>query len=212
MTDINGFTVAPQFIWGYESVVGQPPHCIPAFAGKMVGGSSAINGAISRRARPSDFARWQKHGLNDWSWDNALATYKSLENTPSGADAWHGRSGPWPIRQPELDKVNPVSKAFVQAAMHLGYPWIDDFNGPEQHGVGLEPVNMENDYRFNAGMVSLSPEVRARKNLTIQSQIQVDRVLFDGKHVSGVLLVGGQTISAEKVVLSAGVFGTPAIR
>ena len=211
LTDINGFPAVPQFLWGYESLVGQPPHDTAAYAGKLVGGGSAINGAISRRARPSDFAQWQKHGLDDWGWDNALAAYKALENTPSGADAWHGRSGPWPIRQPELDKVNPVSQVFVQAALHLGYNWIDDFNGPEQHGVGLEPRNMEDDYRFNAGMTYLRPEVRARQNLTIQGCTQVDRVLFDGKQVKGVLLVGGKTLPADKVVLSAGVFETPAI-
>ena len=96
---------------------GQPPHIIGALAGKLLGGGSAINGAISRRARPSDFARWQSRGLENWGWDDVLPVFKSLENTPAGSDQWHGRSGPWPIRQPELDKVNPVSQAFVHAAM-----------------------------------------------------------------------------------------------
>lgn len=211
LTDINGFTVQPSFIWGYKAMIGAPPHDFAAFAGRLLGGTSAINGAISRRARPSDFARWQKHGLEDWSWESALAAYKALENTPTGDDAWHGRDGIWPIRQPELDRVNPMSKAFIEAAMHSGYRWIDDFNGPEQHGVGLEPRNMENNFRFNAGMIYLSDEVRVRKNLTIWGNASVDRVLFDGTTATGVLMVNGETITATEIVLCSGVFGTPAI-
>jgi choline dehydrogenase len=210
-TNINGLTVEPRFIWGYQSVPGQPPHSVAAFAAKILGGGSAINGAISRRARPSDFARWQAHGLADWSWENALAAYIALENTPTGNEAWHGRLGPWPIRQADLENVNPVSQAFVQAAINAGYDWIDDFNGPEQHGVGLEPRNMENNFRFNAGMTYLSAEVRARKNLSIRGNVQIDRVLFEDSRATGVATVDGETIYGDQIVLSAGVFGTPAI-
>lgn len=77
-TDINGLTAEPEFVWGYQSVPGMPPHSVAAFAGKLLGGGSAINGAISRRARPSDFARWEAHGLPDWSWDNVLPVYMAL--------------------------------------------------------------------------------------------------------------------------------------
>ncbi|RXH55442.1 GMC family oxidoreductase [Granulicella sibirica] len=210
LTNMNGLTSEPRFIWGYQSAPGRP-HTIAALAGKLLGGGSAINGAISRRARPSDFSRWQEHGLTEWTWENALQTYKTLENTPSGDDMWHGRSGPWPIRQPQLDKVNPVSRAFVDTAIQAGYKWIDDFNGSDQEGVGLEPRNMENDVRFNAGMTYLKEDVRARTNLTIRGMAQVDRLFFEKNRASEVVLVGGETIKAGCIVLCAGVFGTPAI-
>ena len=134
-----------------------------------------------------------------------------MENTPTGADEWHGRTGLWPIRQPELDNVTPVSQHFVEAAKAVGYKWIDDFNRPDQHGVGLEPRNMEDGVRFNAGMAYLNESVRARENLTIWGKSQVDRLLFRGFEVTSVLLVGGETIAADEVVLTSGVFGTPAI-
>lgn len=210
-TDINGLTAEPEFVWGYQSVPGMPPHSVAAFAGKLLGGGSAINGAISRRARPSDFARWEAHGLPDWSWDKVLPVYMALENTPTGSDRWHGRNGPWPIRQAELDKVNPVSQAFVQSALAAGYSWVGDFNGPKQDGVGLEPRNMEDDKRFNAGTTYLNAHVRARKNLTIRGRAQINRILFSGSAVKGVLLVDGTTILAKEVVLTAGVYGTAAI-
>lgn len=211
LKDINGLTAEPMYTWGYQSVPGQPAHSIAAFAGRVLGGGSAINGAISRRARASDFTRWEKHGLADWSFDRVLDAYKNLENTTVGEDRWHGRSGPWPIRQPHMDQINPAAQAFVQSAVASGFAQIDDFNGEYQHGVGLEPRNMENGVRYNAGMVYLSADVRARPNLTIQGDVLVDRVGFSGKQVTTVYLADGDIISSEEVVLCAGVYGTPAI-
>jgi choline dehydrogenase len=211
LKSINGLTAEPAYTWGYQSVPGQPAHSIAAFAGRVLGGGSAINGAISRRARANDFARWEQHNLPDWSFDHALNTYKSLENTTVGDDRWHGRSGPWPIRQPKMDQINPVARAFVQAAINCGFAQIDDFNGKDQHGVGVEPRNMENGERYNAGMVYLSAEVRARPNLTIVGDSLVDRVGFSGKQATTVCLTDGSMVSAKEVVLCAGVYGTPAI-
>ncbi len=95
--------------------------------------------------------------------------------------------------------------------MQAGYKWIDDFNGPTQEGVGLEPCNMENNFRFNTGMVYLSDEIRARQNLEVRGNVSVDRILFEGSKVSGIRLVSGETIVTNEVVVSAGVYGTPAI-
>lgn len=211
LRNIFGLSAEPMYTWGYQSVPGQPAHSVAAFAGRVLGGGSAINGAISRRARASDFARWTQHGLPDWSFDHVLDTYKNLENTTVGDDRWHGRSGPWPIRQPQMDQINPVARAFVQSAVKSGFAEIDDFNGEHQHGVGLEPRNLENEMRYNAGMVYLTAGVRARTNFTIQGDTLVDRVGFDGKRLTSVHLADGSVLSAGEVVLCAGVYGTPAI-
>jgi choline dehydrogenase len=211
LKDIGGLTAEPAFMWGYQSVPGQPAHSIAAFAGRVLGGGSAINGAISRRARANDFMRWEQHNLPDWSFDRVLEAYKNLENTTVGDDRWHGRSGPWPIRQPEIDQINPVARAFAQSAVNCGFEKIDDFNGEHQHGVGVEPRNMENGERYNAGMVYLTSDVRARPNLTIVGDALVDRVGFSGKQATTVSLDDGSSIFAKEVILCAGVYGTPAI-
>jgi choline dehydrogenase len=211
LKSINGLTAEPIYTWGYQSVPGQPAHSIAAFAGRVLGGGSAINGAISRRARPSDFTRWELHNLPDWSFDQVLDTYRSLENTTVGDDRWHGRSGPWPIRQPKMDQINPVARAFAQSAVNCGFSPIDDFNGAHQHGVGIEPRNMENGERYNAGEVYLTANVRERPNLTIIGDASVDRIGFSGRRATTVVRTDGSVVAANEIVLCAGVYGTPAI-
>jgi len=88
----------PDFDWHYHSEeTARLGHDIPIPRGRVIGGSSAVNGAVAMRARPADFARWAKRGIEGWSWDEVFTAYKALENTPTGDDAWHGRIGPFPI-------------------------------------------------------------------------------------------------------------------
>ena len=92
-----GVAIEPGRTWGYQSVPGRIGHAIAAYAGKVLGGGSAINGGISRRARPSDFANWSGHGLPEWSWPRVFPAYKALERSDIDDAEWHGRTGPWPI-------------------------------------------------------------------------------------------------------------------
>ncbi len=101
--------------WGYMSEPGYVGHPIPVIRGKVIGGSSAINGAVAMRARATDFLRWSQHGLEGWSFEEVLDTYKRLENTPTGEIAWHGRHGPFPIRQRSMGSLTPSLRAFVEA-------------------------------------------------------------------------------------------------
>jgi choline dehydrogenase len=101
--------------WGYMSEPGYVGHPIPVIRGKVIGGSSAINGAVAMRARATDFLRWSQHGLEGWSFEEVLDTYKRLENTPTGEIAWHGRHGPFPIRQRSMGSITPSLRAFVEA-------------------------------------------------------------------------------------------------
>jgi choline dehydrogenase len=145
-------------------------------SGKVLGGGSSINAGAAKRARPSDFARWQCHGVEGWSFEDVLATYIALENTPSGDDQWHGRSGPFPIRQMTMEEVTPALRAFVEASIAAGFDWIDDFNGPTQNGVGINPLNVIDGVLQNTGMVFVTDKVRERRNLTIRGGAQVDRI------------------------------------
>ncbi|WP_144640544.1 GMC family oxidoreductase [Bordetella genomosp. 13] len=198
--------------WGYRTQdhagLG---HDVGAPRGKVLGGSSGVNAAVAMRARASDFARWAARGIEGWSFDDVLPVYKALENTPTGDDAWHGRSGPFPIRQRTMEENTPSMRAFVLASEAAGVARLDDFNGEQQNGVSPYPLNVVDGRRINTGMAYLTDAVRARPNLGILDQVEVDRVLFEGRRAVGVRLVDGRTISAGQVVLSAGAFGSPAI-
>ena len=105
----------------------------------------------------------------------------------------------------------PAARAFVEAAIGLGYRRNNDFNGGERGGVGGESVTIVDGVRFNTGMVYLTREVRARPNLTILPDTLVDRILFEGRRARAVRLADGREIEAGEIVLSAGTYGSPAI-
>ncbi len=90
LTNARSLGIEPTHTWGYQAVPGTAAHSIAAYAGRVLGGGSAINAGIARRARPNDFARWERHGLPDWTYADTLPFYKSLENTPTGDARWHG--------------------------------------------------------------------------------------------------------------------------
>ncbi|TFW19584.1 GMC family oxidoreductase [Duganella callida] len=198
--------------WGYHTQdhagLG---HDVNAIRGKVLGGSSGVNAAVAMRARPSDFARWSARGIEGWRWEDVLPVYKALENTPSGDDAWHGRSGPLPIRQRSMEEITPSMRAFVRGAQAAGVARVSDFNGAEQHGVAPYPLNVVDGRRINTGMAYLSDEVRARPNLAIMGGAEVDRVIFSGRRATGVRLLNGEIIDGGQIILSAGAFGSPAI-
>jgi choline dehydrogenase len=198
--------------WGYHSQdhLGLG-HDVPALRGKVLGGSSGTNAAVAMRARPSDFARWSAHGIEGWSFEDVLPIYKAMENTPTGEDAWHGRSGPFPIRQRTMEENTPSMRAFVFAAEACGLARVNDFNGAEQHGVSPYLLNVVDGKRINTGMAYLTDDVRRRPNLTVMGGVEVDSVVFDGRRATGVRLVNGDAIAAGQVILSAGAYGSPAI-
>src|SRR5262245_52057313 len=103
--------------WGYhtQDQIGLG-HAVHAIRGKVLGGSSGVNAAVAMRARPSDFARWTARGIEGWSFQDILPIFKAMENTPTGDDAWHGRTGPFPIRQRTTEENTPSMQAFVRAA------------------------------------------------------------------------------------------------
>ncbi len=210
LTNAAAIGIEPNHIWGYQSVPGST-HSIAAYAGRVLGGGSTINGGIARRARPSDFACLQQHGLHNWSWPTALEAYKALESTTAGEDRWHGRSGSWPIHQSTMDELTPAVRAFIETAASVGYPRVDDFNGEHRGGVGSEMKNVVKGKRMNTAIIYLSAEVRARPNLFLRADSQVDRIGFEGQLATTVHLVGGEVVDAGEVVLSAGVYGSPAI-
>ena len=201
----------PEHEWGFTARGGAASPEIDVPRAKALGGCSAHNATVAMRARPSDIRDWQKHGLDDWTVDEVMATYKAMENTPDGDDAIHGRTGPFPVRVRKYEALTPSLRGFIDAAAAEGFPVVADFNGPDPAGVGGYPVNVIDGVRQNTGLVYLIEEVRNRANLKIAGGVLVDRVLFDQRRAIGVLTAGGDEIHAREVILSGGSYGSPAI-
>ena len=201
----------PEHEWGFTARGGAASPEIDAARCKALGGCSAHNATVAMRARPSDIADWQRHGLDDWTIEQVLATFKAMENTPDGDDAHRGRTGPFPIRTRKYDELTPSLRGFIDATVAEGFPRVEDFNGPHPSGVGGYPVNVVDGVRQNTGMVYLTEEVRNRPNLKISGDVLVDRVLFDQRRAIGVVMASGAEIHAGEVILSCGSYGSPAI-
>ena len=201
----------PEHEWGFTARGGAASPKIDAARAKVLGGCSAHNATVAMRAQPSDIQDWQRHGLDDWTVEDVYATYREMENTPDGDDAYHGRTGPFPIRQLKYDDLTSSLRGFIDAAVAVGFPVVDDFNGPSPGGAGGYPVNVIDGVRQNTGLVYLTEEVRNRPNLKISGDVLVDRVLFDGRRAVGVVTASGAEIPAGEVILSAGSYGSPAI-
>src|SRR4051794_22765588 len=211
LTDAAHVPANPEHEWGFTARGGPASPEILAARAKGLGGCSAHNATVAMRARPSDIRDWQRHGLDDWTIEDVFATYREMENTPDGDDADRGRTGPFPIRQQRYGDLTASLRGFIDATAAEGFARIDDFNGPDPHGVGASPVNVIDGVRQNTGLVHLTEAVRNRPNLKISGDVLVDRVLFDGRRATGVLTANGSEIPADEVILSGGAYGSPAI-
>lgn len=199
------------FDWGYNSIPGYVGHPIHVIHGKVLGGSSAINGAAAVRALPGDFNRWTTAGIKNWTWDDVLPYYKKMETSNMPDGEWHGDSGPFPITQLSKTDITPMQLAFINAAVENGLKEIGDFNAGEQHGTGPYPMNIVNGKRINTGMTYLDDAVRKRENLAIIGDAIVDKVLFNGTTAYGVQLSDGRQFNADEIILSAGTYGSAPI-
>lgn len=201
----------PAHDWGYMARGNPAGTPIPTPRGKVLGGSSAVNATVAIRARASDLAKWAGYGVDGWSYDEVLPTFKQIENTPTGDDAFHGRTGPISVRQRSDEELTPSLLGFIEASVAHGFNRIHDFNGAEQSGVDGYPVNVVDGVRQSTALAYLTPAVRSRPNLTILGDVNVSQVLFDQKRAIGVLAADGTTYQGGEVILCGGTYGSPAI-
>ncbi|MET9297635.1 GMC family oxidoreductase N-terminal domain-containing protein [Streptomyces sp. NPDC003077] len=185
----------------------------PYQLGKVVGGGSAVNGAIALRGLPRDFQEWVAHGNPDWSWDDVVPFYRRSENDPDFPGALHGDDGPLPIRRPLREQLHELDAAFWDECSRQGLPDLPDLNAGQERGVGPVPSNALDGERMDTGTTYLTP-VRDLPNLELRTGTRVTRVLFEGNRAVGVELLEGErpvTVRAGNVILSAGAIGTPVI-
>jgi choline dehydrogenase len=182
-------------------------------AGKVVGGSSAINTAIALRGVPEDYDDWAALGNDDWSWQKVLPYFRRLEKDIDRDGDFHGRSGPVPIRRYREDELAPVQAAFVRAMRDLGYPETDDNNDPQSTGLGFHPMNRDGRTRMSVAICYVEP-ARHRLNLTIRGDCHIRRVITDGTRAVGLEVESGkvtQIVEGARIVLAGGAIGSPAI-
>ncbi|MEM6938557.1 MAG: choline dehydrogenase [Pseudomonadota bacterium] len=179
--------------------------------GKVLGGSSSLNGLLYVRGQSQDYDRWRQMGNVGWGWDDVLPLFKRAENNERGADAYHGDQGPLSVSNMRIQR--PITDAWVAAAQAAGYKFNSDYNGADQEGVGFFQLTSRKGWRCSAAVAYLNP-VKQRPNLEIITHAQVDRVLLDGKRAIGVAYTDRsgtvQSVHARKeVILSGGAINSP---
>ncbi len=202
----------PTYNWLYESAPEPQMHNrrIAQPRGKVLGGSSSINGMIYIRGNAMDYEKWATNeGLENWDYAHCLPYFRKFETRLIGADAYHGSNGPLCLTTPKCD--NPLFDAFFKAAEQAGYPLTDDVNGYQQEGMGKFDQNIYRGRRHNAARAYIHP-VKNRSNLTVKTRALATRVLFDGKKAIGVEYKKGSSIQrayAGEVISCGGAINSP---
>ena len=198
--------------WKYES---EPePHMngrrIYHARGKVLGGSSSINGMIFQRGNPLDYERWGADaGMQGWDYAHCLPYFKRMETCLAGADEYRGGGGPLVLERGPA--TSPLFRAFFEAVQQAGYPLTDDVNGYRQEGFAAFDRNIHRGRRLSAARAYLHP-VLHRPNLEVRCRSFVNRVLFDGTRATGVEVmgkVGPERIEAGEVILCGGAINSP---
>lgn len=209
----------PRFSWpGLTAAFGPRPGNAPDnrprrryTQGRVIGGTSSINGMVAVRGLPSDYDDWAARGATGWDWNGVLPFFKRLENDQNFHGPLHGSDGPVPLRR-IASGWPPFVEGWFAASASLGFKNLHDQNGA--FGDGYFPIAISNidDHRVSSAMAYLTRDVRARSNLTILAGARAERLLFDGTRVTGVRVQRhGKTIdiTARETIVSMGALHSP---
>ena len=184
---------------------------MPVPRGRVVGGSSAINGQVFLRGVPEDYDNWASWGNDEWSFIKTLPYFRKAETDTDIKDDFHGFDGPIPVRRHKRETWLPAQVAFHQSCLAEGYPEDPDMNHPESGGIGPIPMNNPEGVRMSTSLTYLNP-VRNRLNLTVRSGVNVRCIQFHGKKAVGVEVESGEevfVVEAEDLILCGGAVGSP---
>ncbi|MFM7484766.1 MAG: choline dehydrogenase, partial [Burkholderiaceae bacterium] len=178
--------------------------------GKVLGGSSSINGMVYIRGNPLDFERWQEEGASGWSYADVLPYFRRAETRASGGDVYRGEQGPLQTCYGSLQ--NPLHTAWLAAGREAGYPLTDDINGYQQEGFGRFDMTVGAGQRCSAAVAYLHP-ARSRANLVVRTAALVQRIGFEGERAVGVEYRRGnanhKVYASREVIVSAGPINSP---
>jgi len=178
--------------------------------GKVLGGSSSINGLLYIRGQPADFDRWRQLGNSGWSFEDVLPYFRRAEDQARGEDALHGVGGPLAVS--DVCEPHPLCEAFIAAVQQAGFPRNDDFNGPTQEGAGYFQLTARHGRRCSTAVGYLR-QARRRPNLAVVSNALARRILFSGRRAAGVEYRCGDTTRVAhanaEVIVAGGAFNSP---
>jgi choline dehydrogenase len=206
------FINRPGVNWLYES---EPEPAtggrnIPVPRGKMLGGSSAINGMVWVRGQPQDYDHWAQLGNRGWSWHDVLPVFRGIESYHAGADELRGRGGP--LKVTDIDESGPLYDSLIEAAASVGIPYNRDYNGEDQEGIAMTQCSISGGFRMSTAKVYLDP-ARARRNFRVETGAHAQSLLFEGTRCTGVrYTMQGQSFearAAREVIVSAGSIASP---
>lgn len=174
--------------------------------GMTLGGSSSVNGTLYVRGQPQDYDDWEALGAEGWGWKEMGEVYKKMEDNALGPDGVRGVGGPVHV-SPHPDR-NPLSEAAIKAGVSLGLKRKDDINGLDQEGIGYTMRTIKDGVRVSAASAFLHP-AKKRKNLVIQTNTFVKKILFEGTRAVGIACKQGEYRAGKEVILCAGSIQSP---
>jgi len=178
--------------------------------GKVLGGSSSINGLLYVRGQHEDYDRWRQHGNAGWGYEDVLPYFKKAENQQRGADKYHGAGGPLPVS--DWRHADPLSEAFVAAAAETGILANPDFNGATQEGSGLFQTTTRRGRRASTAFSYLRP-AKGRGNLHVETSALAQRILFEGRRARAVEYRQGSSLrtarARNEILVSGGAYNSP---
>ena len=164
--------------------------------GKVLGGSSSINGLNFIRGQKEDFDDWEKLGAKGWDYRSVLPSFRRLENYKGGEDQYHGNLGEMIVS--DLNNDNPSCKAWIEAAKEYGLPANSDFNGETTYGVGSYQFSSTGRVRYSSATAFLKPAM-ARDNITVKTNALVNKVLFNGNKAIGVEWIENNELNVNNI-------------
>ncbi len=198
--------------WGFESEPepGLGGRRLATPRGKVVGGSSSINGMVYVRGHARDFDTWEAMGAKGWGFRHVQPYFKRQETSHGGEDGWRGTSGPLHVRRGP--RSNPLYQAFIEAGRQAGYPVTEDYNGRQQEGFGPMEMTVHNGVRWSAANAYLKPALR-RGNVRLVTRALAHRVLLEGRRAVGVEYQAGgevrQVKARREVIIAASSINSP---
>ena len=200
--------------WGYhtEPEEGLNGRILACPRGKVIGGSSSINGMIYVRGNASDFDYWEESGASGWGFPDVLPYFKRQENSEAGDESWRGKNGPLYITRGKRD--NPLNEALVNSAKEAGFLATEDYNGFQQEGFGPADRTIWKGSRWSAANAYLKPALKTKK-LKLFKKAHVDKVIFSGKEAKGISFnhkgLHKEIYASKEIICSAGSINSPII-
>lgn len=203
-----------RYNWGFETEA--EPHLggrrLATPRGKVVGGSSSINGMVYVRGHARDFDTWEDMGAKGWAYKNVLPYFRRMENSHGGEEGWRGVDGPMHMKRGT--RLNPLYQAFIDAGRQAGYPVTEDYNGRQQEGFGPMEMTVHNGFRWSAANAYLRP-ARSTKRVKLVTYAYAQRILLEGRKAVGVEYKRGEKIiqarANREVIIAASTINSPKI-